>query len=178
MLSRLISWQQKWATKKVLAFFAISYAVFPVFLLPLILPEGKPLDLHLYYSAVDAYNLIASYGEYNRMRYVVGSATIDMIYPLFYATFLGLVLRFFIGRITQLHNRWRYFSLSPYVIMLIDFCENIAIITLLLTYPDRNDSLAQLASTLTFTKWILFIIVSTLLLYFPIRYFRQTKQLV
>jgi len=59
--------------------------------------------------------------------------------------------------------------------MIIDFSENLTIIAMLSMFPDRNDSLAMLASALTFIKWLLFFIVSTLLIYFPIHYFRQSK---
>ncbi|NQY86741.1 MAG: hypothetical protein HRT51_03170 [Colwellia sp.] len=175
MLRRIIAWQQHWATQKTLVVFAIGYIIFPVYLLPQILPEGRPLDLHLYYSAEDAYNLIKSYGEYNRARYIVGSLTIDIIYPLYYATFLGLILRFFIEKIDEQHGKWQYFSLSPYIIMLIDFCENLTVITLLSIFPQRNEYLAELASVLTSTKWLLFFMVSILLVYFPVKYYRKGK---
>jgi len=174
MLQKLIVWQQQWAIKKILFILALGYLIFPFYLLPQILPEGRILDLHLYYSAEYAYDLIKSYGDYNRERYVIGSATIDMIYPLYYATFLGLILRFFIDKIDS-DNCWQYFSLAPYVIMIIDFSENLTIIAMLSMFPDHNDSLAMLASALTSIKWLLFFIVGTLLIYFPIHYFRQAK---
>jgi hypothetical protein len=53
--------------EKILTFFAVSFFLFSLYLLPLTLPVGRPLDLHLYYRAEDAYQLIKSYGEYNRL---------------------------------------------------------------------------------------------------------------
>lgn len=177
MLLKLLTIQQKWATKKVLAVFVLAYFIFPLYLLPKILPEGRPLDLHLYYSPTDAYTLIESYGELNRAFYIIGSATIDMLYPLVYATFLGLVLSFFIIRVYPQDDKRQYIRLFPYTILLADIGENLSIISMLLIFPNKNDYLARLASMLTSTKWLLFLIVIVMLAYYIIRYYRKRKEL-
>ncbi|MEW6981717.1 hypothetical protein AAD001_03575 [Colwelliaceae bacterium 6471] len=180
MLIKLMAAQQKWATPKVLIILTIVYFIFPLYLLPMILPEGRPLDLHLYYSADEAFKLIASYGEENRKAYIVGSATIDILYPLCYSTFLGLVLTFFITRIYGSHDKINYLRVFPYTILVADIFENLSIISLLSQYPFENRTLAFVASLLTSTKWFLFAIVVLMLLYFPIRYYndRKDKQLL
>ncbi len=175
MFLRLLTIQQQWATKKVLAVFVLVYFIFPLYLLPKILPEGRPLDLHLYYSPADAYALIESYGELNRAAYIAGSATIDMLYPLVYATFLGLVLSFFIVRIYPQGDKRQFIRLFPYSILIADVLENIAIMSMLSIFPERNDHLALLASTMTSIKWLLFFIVMMMLVYYPVKYYNKGK---
>jgi len=174
-LSRTLDLQERWATKKVLTTFVLVYFIFPLYLLPKILPEGRPLDLHFYYTPSEAFSLIESYGRENRADYMFGSATIDMLYPLCYVTFLGLVLTFFMVRMYQYNNEIQYLRLFPYCILLVDVFENLAIITMLSTFPDKNKQVAQLASILTSTKWLLFFVVMLMLVYFPIRYYQQYK---
>jgi hypothetical protein len=181
MLLKLTEWQSNWATKKILIIFALLYFIFPFYLLPQILPEGKPLDLYLYYTPTEAYNLIASYGDLNRKAYIMGSATIDMLYPLYYATFISLLLTFFI---TPLYSKSEksnlaniiYIRLLPYLVMLIDMTENIAIIDLLYYYPKFNSNIALLASVLTFVKWTLSLICVLLVVYFIVQFYLRDKQ--
>jgi len=175
--SELLNLQQKWATKKVLLVFVLVYFLFPFYFLPQILPEGKPLDLHIYYSATDAYRLLSSYSEAGRASYIIGSATIDMVYPLCYATFLGLVLTFFISSVYPSKSQIQQIRLFPYSIFVADVLENLCIITLLKVYPDELEWLASLSGFLTLTKWVLFFICMIMLLYFSLNYYRYKKRL-
>jgi len=175
MLLKLLELQQQWATKKVLAVFVIVYFIFPLYLLPQILPEGRPLDLYLYYSPAEAFQLIESYGAENRAAYIFGSATIDMLYPLCYATFLGLTFTFLLARLPNVSGNTEYIRLFPYTILLVDVFENIAIISLLKMYPEKNHILAYTASALTLTKWMLFLITAMMLVYFLMRFYQKDK---
>ena len=172
MLLKLLAWQQRWATKKVMLAFVLVYFIFPFYLLPQILPEGRPLDLHLYYTPTQAYSLIESYGENNRHNYAFGSATIDMLYPLCYSTFLGLVLTFFIVRCYKDTSKVRWLRLFPYTLMLADVFENICIIAMLTSFPDKLPKIAFLSGLLTLTKWLLFLIILLMLIYFVVQYYR------
>ena len=175
MLFKLLSWQQSWASKKVLLVFVLVYFIFPFYLLPKILPQGQPLDLYLYYTPVEAYSLIDSYGEENRRAYALGSATIDMLYPLCYSTFLGLVLTFFIVRCYHKDSKIHWFRLFPYSLMVADFFENICIIAMLTNFPEKLPKIALLSGLLTLTKWLLFFIVLLMLVYFLIHYYWYKK---
>jgi len=78
-------------------------------------------------------------------------------------------------RLYQYNNKIQYLRLFPYSILLVDLFENLAIITMLSTFPDNNENVAQLAGILTSTKWLLFLVVMLMLIYFPIRYYQQQK---
>ncbi len=171
----ILALQEKWATKRVLLALSIAYLIFPFYLLPLILPEGKPLDLYLFYSPQEAFALINSYGDDNRASYALGSATIDMIYPLCYSTFLGLGLTFILVRSYEQHEAIQYFRLFPYTILFADVAENMCIISLLLDYPNKDANIALLATIFTSLKWFMFFSTLLLLTYFIMHYYQKSK---
>jgi hypothetical protein len=182
------AWQQKWATKKVLLIFSLLFLIFPLYLLPQILPEGRPLDLYLYYSVPQAISLLESYGPDNRAIYLTGLMTIDIIYPLFYTAFLSLLLSYFNPN-NHRHNHaieqqevamskqsaiWEYGLLCS--LLLSDILENIAVISMLRQYPEVDGAVAVLASSFTSVKWLLFVVIFSLLLYRVVITYRHYRK--
>ncbi|MRR56671.1 MAG: hypothetical protein EG824_00420 [Deltaproteobacteria bacterium] len=105
----------------------------------------------MYYTAQQAYDRIASFGESGRavyLRILMG----DMIYPAIFgvliATSISLVLRWL--RLSGTY--WRYLSLLPLVNMAFDYLENAALICVLVAYPTQMLGVASIAGVLTFLK--------------------------
>lgn len=117
----------------------ILVAVFPA--LPI---GGEMLDVKSGYTYREAVSAFESYGEPGRRLYAWSSATLDTLLPVAYASLLaGLVYRF---RPTE--RLWKLAYL-PIGAGLLDLCENIQIILLLVLYPEI--SAGQVASASLFT---------------------------
>ncbi|MBA6341482.1 hypothetical protein H4J59_10840 [Colwellia sp. MB02u-10] len=171
MLEEFFLRQAKYTTKKILCLFFLVYLIFPLYLLPQILPEGQPLDLQLYYTPMQAYKLIASYGVENRLAYIKGLITIDMVYPLFYSLFLSLLLTFFIARSYAKNHKMQYVRVLPFFIMLVDIIENICIILMLLEFPCVIESLALVSGLMTLLKWLLIVMIFVILCYAVVHFY-------
>jgi len=171
VLEELLRRQEIYTTKKILCLFLLVYLSFPLYLLPQILPVGRPLDLHLYYTPMQADTLIASYGVENRLAYINGLITIDMVYPLFYSLFLSLLLTFFIARSYAKHHKMQYVRVLPFFIMLVDIIENICIILMLLEFPCAIENLALVSGLMTLLKWLLITITFAILCYAVVHFY-------
>lgn len=113
--------------------------------------RGGILDVEMFYTAQQAYDRIASFGESGRAVYLhilMG----DMIYPailgFLIATSISLVLRW----LGLSGTYWRYLSLLPLVNMAFDYIENVALIFILIAYPTQMPGIASIAGMLTFLK--------------------------
>jgi hypothetical protein len=62
----------------------VVYLIFPLFLLPNIINAGSvgPLDLLIWYDQDTLYQMLTSYGETIRARYIIGLFTVDFAYPI------------------------------------------------------------------------------------------------
>lgn len=173
LIHRFLKVQEKIATKPILGIIIAGYFIFPLFLLPTILPgDFQALDLLFYYTPEKAYHILTSYDETARLAYISGSRSIDALYPVYYATLFGLILTYFCSRCLPLSSRQQVLRLLPYVAMMADWLENAGIVTMLRNLPQKTDALATITAMLTTTKW-LFVIISILLCaYFALMYYR------
>ena len=117
-------------------------AVFPA--LPI---GGDMLDVKPGYTYPEAVAALQSYGEQGRRVYAWSSATLDTLLPAVYASLLaGLVYRF---RPTE--RLWTLACL-PIGAGVLDLCENIQIIFLLVLYPEVSAPQVASASLFTLSK--------------------------
>jgi hypothetical protein len=155
----------------------VVYLIFPLFLLPNIINAGSvgPLDLLIWYNQDTLYQMLTSYGETIRARYIIGLFTVDLAYPIFYGTLLTMILALIIKNFSIPFPKKIIFI--PYVVVLFDLIENSMLIFLLSTYPTKNSLIADTAGFVTATKWSGFAIITMILIYlvvFGIRS-RQSK---
>ena len=120
----------------------ILVAVFPA--LPI---GGELLDVKSGYTYREAVVALESYGEQGRRVYAWSSATLDTLLPVVYVSLLaGLVYRF---RPTERLWKLAYLPVGAGV---LDLCENIQIILLLVLYPDVSARQVVTASLFTLSK--------------------------
>lgn len=120
----------------------ILVAAFPA--LPI---GGEMLDVKSGYTYREAVAAFESYGEQGRRVYAWSSATLDTLLPVAYASLLaGLVYRF---RPTERLWKLAYLPIGAGV---LDLCENIQIILLLVLYPDVSAWRVASASLFTTSK--------------------------
>lgn len=114
----------------------------------------RPIDLKFAYTPDDAYRMIEGYGERGRKRYALIELTVDLLYPIVYATLLGLVMTYGFRRSLRPDHPLQRAHVLPYGVLLADYAENAGIVTMLLRYPARHESIAWLTCFFTITKWL------------------------
>jgi hypothetical protein len=171
MVERLSQTLDKHANGKGIFSVAALYLLIAAGILPRIEKAMKagsggtgPIDLRFFYSPDEAYRMIESYGEDGRRNYALVESTVDIVYPLTYATLLSLILTFAYRRVAGPDHPLQQARLLPYGVMLVDFSENAGIVTMLLRYPARYNALARLTSVFTLTKWLGFAVIIVLTL--------------
>jgi hypothetical protein len=113
-----------------------------------------PLDLQFSYSPDTAYSMVEGYGEEGRSFYRMIDLTVDVIYPIVTLfLFAGLII-FTYSRAFPDRPVLKNLALVSVVGTLFDFLENVGVVIMLSTYPNRMDVVAQLTSLFTTAKWI------------------------
>jgi hypothetical protein len=141
----------------------LVYLIFPLYLLPNIINTGSigPLDLLFWYNHDTLYQMLTSYGEAVRARYIIGLLTADVAYPIFYGTLLAMIIALVIKELPIPFSRKIIFI--PYVAVFFDLTENAHLVFLLSTYPTKHPIIANMAGYATATKWCAFGVIATLL---------------
>ena len=117
-------------------------AVFPA--LPI---GGEMLDVKPGYTYDEVISALDGYGAQGRRVYAWSSATLDTVLPVVYVSFLaGLVYRF-----RPRECLWWLASL-PVAAGVLDLCENIQIVLMLMQYPDIDAGQVASASLFTLSK--------------------------
>ena len=126
-----------------LAMLVLLVVVFPA--LPI---GGEMLDVRTAgYTYAEAVAAMESYGERGRQVYAWSSATLDVLLPVVYVSFLaGFVYRF---RPTE--RLWKLACL-PLAAGVLDLCENVQVVLMLTRYPDVSAGQVAVASWFTLSK--------------------------
>ena len=156
---------QQFATKKnVLIFLGLDlvlmFGLMPIMGMKLAEVAGdvKPLDLKIpTYSVAFAHESVEGYGEAGRQLYQTIQLTADVIYPIVYGFAYALIIAFFFQRAFPSQSWTKWLSLVPLATLVADLGENLSIVSLLNRFPEQPDHLAQLASTFSLMKWLLFL---------------------
>ena len=120
------------------------------------------LDVRFCYSVDQAYSALNAMGEAGRKAYFWTVLLVDMPYLIIYSLTYTLLLFLLINR---LHIQGKkYWGYLPFVVGLFDFFENIGILLLLTTYPEKHTVLAIITALFTSLKWVSAAIVFLLLL--------------
>lgn len=130
-----------------------------------LLPSGTdwkvPLDLKFGYDKEEAFQVLDNMGPETLPIYRFGLIVTDMIYPVFYAGFLSILML----------RTWdsKRLVLLPVLILLLDVGENLSILKLVDTFPAISDTDTQRASFFSVGKWTVVGITFLLLIMGAIR---------
>jgi hypothetical protein len=119
---------------------------------------GKPvqiLDLQFSYSPEKARAILSEYSPEARHYCALLSAIGDSIYPIVYTALFILALAWIYKPFNNRNKIFANIHMLPFAVMLMDYCENIFIVTMLRTFPDFSDNVARTGSFFTSLKWTL-----------------------
>ena len=155
--NRFYNWAKGWF---VFILFLLD-AFFSGFLMPLIqgMMQGgqggiQPLDLMIFATPEKVFDMIGKYGEYGRPFYRNVELTVDVIYPIVYLFFFGLLISWLFKRGFAANSPMRKYNIMPLGAWFFDLLENIFIVTLLSIYPSQPTALAWILFLLTTVKWL------------------------
>ena len=120
------------------------------------------------YDAAYVNTLLNTLGEKGRNAYLYNQIPFDMVFPLFFGISLCLIFAYILKRLGKLEGSLFYICYLPLISALFDYGENIGIITLLNSYPNQINLMAQITNVFSVLKssttTLDFIIVITLLI--------------
>ncbi len=138
--------------------------LFPVLIFPLHgIGEIRLLDLHFSYNPDQVYEHLSILGAKGRSAYSRMALTSDLLFPVSYSLALSIALMLVLRKLCRPVNRFRYLCLFPFLIVIVDWCENLSLAFVTHTFPDRVDTIINFASVSSSLKWTL-VILTTLML--------------
>jgi hypothetical protein len=155
MLQKLGHRSQQISNQKNFWLLLAAYALYmPVFFfadVPFGLSSIKPyaqgtniLDVELFYTAEQAYQRLALFGEQGRAVYfniLMG----DLIYPALLGGLLSVSITLLFRRLNFSGACWQYLGLLPLANMVLDYTEDALLLSLLHNYPDQLPGRRQLS---------------------------------
>ena len=103
-----------------------------------------PLDLMFFYTPDQAFAMIEKYGAAGRDLYMNIELTADIIYPIIYTLFYGLLLSWLFQRGFKPESKMQKYNVMPVGAFLFDMLENVGIVTMLSLYPAQPAAMAWL----------------------------------
>jgi len=123
-----------------------------------------PLDLMFFYTPEQAFEMIEKYGEAGRSIYFKIELTADIIYPVIYTLFYGLLISWLFQRAFPPDSPMQKWNLMPVGAWFFDLLENAGISSMLMMYPSEPDILAWITMIFGSLKWACFVITIGLVL--------------
>jgi hypothetical protein len=123
-----------------------------------------PLDLMFFYTPARAFEMMDRYGEAGRSVYLRIELSADIIYPIIYTLFFGLLLSWLFQRAFKPENKIQKWNVMPVGAWLFDMLENAGIISMLAMYPSQPAIMAWLTMLFGALKWGFFVITIGLVL--------------
>lgn len=112
-----------------------------------------PLDLMFFYTPAKAFAMIDKYGEAGRALYMKIELTVDILYPIIYTLFYGLLLSWLMQRAFKPESKMQKLNAVPAGAWLFDLLENIGIVSMLAMFPSQPAILAWLTMIVGLIKW-------------------------
>jgi hypothetical protein len=156
MLARFSEFLKRHATgRNVIVFFLLS-AIFMFGVMPAAGARigAAPLDLRLTYTAAEAFEAVAAYGEAGRAAYLLTQLTLDIAYPVVYTLFFGLLIAWLFRKGLPAESRLHRLNAVPLGAFAFDILENLSVAALLGAYPARPAVVGALAGAFTLLKWL------------------------
>lgn len=123
-----------------------------------------PLDLMFFYTPEKAFDMIEKYGEEGRALYLRIELTADLIYPIIYTLFFGLLTSWLFQRGFRPESPMQKWNVMPVGAWFFDLLENLGIVAMLSMYPAQPAALAWLTMILGSVKWAFALISIALIL--------------
>ena len=123
-----------------------------------------PLDLMFLYTPEKAFAMLDKYGEAGRALYMKIELTADIIYPIIYTLFYGLLLSWLFQRAFKPDSPMQKYNVVIVGAWLFDLLENVGIVSMLAMYPNQPAVWAWLTMIFGSLKWLSFAV--TLILVF------------
>ncbi|MGB0383737.1 MAG: hypothetical protein ACPGWR_02850 [Ardenticatenaceae bacterium] len=136
-------------------FVIFSILIFNYGFIPAIIERAQGADIldnTFNYSAEDVYQLFSTYGDEGRRLYLLYLLLFDFVYPVLFALSNSVLLAYILERLFTEVRFFRYLYLMPFVVLLLDYAENIGILTLLLNYPNQLVEFVSVISAITMLK--------------------------
>jgi hypothetical protein len=114
---------------------------------------GHPItliDLNVGASATDIDTLLDSYGPAGRTRYIRVATTADVVYPIAYTLFFGLLSSWLLRRYAPRYKRLNLLILGTFC---FDLLENTCIAILNSTFPHHSSAIAEVCTVSTYIKF-------------------------
>jgi hypothetical protein len=112
-----------------------------------------PLDLMFFYTPEEAFTMIDKYGEAGRSIYWKIELTADIIYPIIYTLFFGLLISWLFQRGFRSNSNMQKWNVMPVGGWFFDMLENAGIVSMLAMYPTKFNVLAWLTMIFGSIKW-------------------------
>ena len=167
----LLAWHDRWANKHRIIVLALIYPIFPVVLLPWVGDVGGApiLDLHLHYDAEVVRQVLLQYNASALEHYRLCALTVDMVYPVYYAFLLSLVLAYLVKQGGETQSSMRLICVIPFLMMLVDWAENLTLVSIVNQWPNLDYQLANGAGFITLAKWLLLSVIVVLIIMLAFR---------
>lgn len=112
-----------------------------------------PLDMMFFYTPAKAFEMMDKYGEAGRSLYLKIELTADIIYPIIYTLFFGLLISWLFQRGFKTDSRMMKLNVMPVGAWFFDLLENAGIVSMLLMYPAKAAAMAWLTMIFGSLKW-------------------------
>lgn len=123
-----------------------------------------PLDLMFFYTPAEAFAMIDKYGEAGRAIYWKIELTADIIYPIIYTLFYGLLLSWLMQRAFRSDSKMMKMNIMPVGAWFFDMLENVGIVSMLTMYPAKPAVMAWVTMLFGSLKWGFFAVTVVLVL--------------
>ena len=123
-----------------------------------------PLDLMFFYTPAQAFEMMDKYGEAGRSIYLRIELTADIIYPIIYTLFFGLLLSWLFQRAFKPDSQMQKWNVMPLGAWFFDMLENVGIVSMLMMYPSQPEIMAWLTMLFGAFKWGFFVVTMGLVL--------------
>lgn len=164
LLSQIASW------KTLLFFFALDMSFNLYFLKnaesrinALSGNENGVIDLTFGIKPQKTLDLVAAYSPEARSFYAHTELTTDIIYPIVYAFFFGIVLTLLFRN--KSYSPFSTVNVLPFVSLIFDYLENFSIVALLKSYPTQSHTLAWICEIVKMIKWLSIGVAMVFILY-------------
>lgn len=111
------------------------------------------LDLMFFYTPAEAFAMIEKYGPAGRAFYMKVELSADILYPIIYTLFYGLLISWLFQRAFKPDSKMQKWNVTPVGAWFFDLLENLSIVFLLAAYPSQLALVAWLTMIFGTLKW-------------------------
>lgn len=117
-----------------------------------------PLDMMFFYTPETAFQMIEKYGQEGRTIYTRIELTADLIYPIIYTLFFGLLISWLFQRGFKPGSSMQKWNVMPVGAWFFDLLENLGVVSMVSMHPAQPAVLAWLTMFSGLVKWAFAII--------------------